>query len=472
MKKISNIGDQLPVTCFQFKNIRITHYALRITLILVSCVLYLVSFGSDTTKVKSFSLKQTQEYAMANNYQTKNAATDIEKAKKMVLQTTAIGFPQINASVSYQDFIDIPTQLIPGEFFGEPAGTFIPVQFGTTYNGSGSITASQLLFDGSYVVGLQAVRTYLDLSKKALEKSEIEVREAVAQSYYLVLVAQENKKILDSTLLITKNAFEQTKQYQLNGLLEETDVDQLQLLVSNLENKQNMVSRQIEIAYNMLKFQMGLELKNNIQLTDNLNDIVKIALAQNLVTQDFDFKKHIDYRSLVTMEAADRLLLKKDQFGYLPSLNCFITTSRNAYRSDFNFFTSKAPWFKTTIFGVNLSLPIWDSGIKHFKIQQDKLELQKHGVEMTQAQQGLTLSVQNTKAQMKTYSDQYLTEIKNMELAKKIYNKTLIKYKEGVSSSIDLTQIQNQYLATQGNYFNVILQLLNSNSNLNKALGN
>jgi outer membrane protein len=440
-------------------------------LVVISCSLF-TAFANDTTKLKSFSLKQAQDFAISNNYQTKNAATDIEKSKKLVAQTTAIGFPQINASVSYQDMIDIPVTLIPGELGGQAAGTFIPLKFGLQHNGSGAITASQLLFDGSYIVGLQAAKTYLDLSKKVLEKSQIEVRESVAQAYYLVLVAEENKLILDSTLAITKKTLDQTKEFLKNGLIEDTDVDQLQLLVSNLENKQNMITRQVEIFYNMLKFQMGIDLKTGIQLTDKLSDIVNSALALNLVSQDFDYKKHIDYRSLKTMESVDILLLKKDKFGYMPSLNCFITTSRNAQRNDFDFFTSNQPWYKTTIFGINLSLPIWDSGIKHFKIQQDKLELQKHGIELTQAQQGLTLAVQNTKSQMKTYSDQYASEIKNMALAKKIYDKTLYKYKEGVSGSLDLTQVQNQYLATQGNYFNTILQLLNSNSNLNKALGN
>ena len=123
-----------------------------------------------------------------------------------------------------------------------------------------------------------------------------------------------------------------------------------------------MIERQIEIAYNLLKFQMGIEIKDKIALTDKLTDIVNTVIVQNLTSQEFDYKNHIDYQLLQTMEKADQLMLKRDKFGYLPSMNCFLTTSRNAYRSDFNFFTSKEPWFRTTIFGVNLSLPIWNSG--------------------------------------------------------------------------------------------------------------
>ncbi len=464
--------------------------------VIVYCLLFIANcslftaFAGDTTKLKVFTLKEAQDYAIKNSYKTINAARDIEIAKKQVWQITGIGLPQINTSGSYQNYIDIPTQLMPDflspviegvllqkelikkDQLTPPSNQKLPLQFGTKHNLTGSITASQLLFDGSYIVGLQAAKTYVDLSVKSLAKSEIEVREAVAQAYYLVLVAEENKKILDSTMVTINKTLNDTKEFHKSGFIEETDVDQVQLLASNLENKLNMVKRQVEIVYNLLKFQMGIDIKENITLTDKLTDIVNMSLAQSLTSQTFDVNKHIDYKLLQTTKQFSMLNLKKDKYGYLPSLNCFIMTSRNAMRSDFNFMTSKEPWFRTTIFGVNLSLPIWDSGIKHFKIQQDKLELKKTDIMIKQAEQGLSLEVENNKSSVKTYSDQYVSELKNMELAKKIYNKTLVKYKEGVSSSMDMTTAQNQYLSTQGNYFNVILQLLNANSNLNKALGN
>ena len=164
--------------------------------------------------------------------------------------------------------------------------------------------------------------------------------------------------------------------------------------------------------------------------------------------------------------------MKKDRSAYFPSLYGFFSTARDAHRTDFDFLYSKQPWYRTTILGISLSVPIWDSGIKHYKIQQDILDIRKTEVSMKQAQEGLVLDVENSKAQVYTYTDQYNSNVKNMQLAKKIYDNTLYKYKEGVSTSLDLTQVQNQYLTTQGDYFNTILQLLNANSNLNKALGN
>ena len=466
---------------------------LTLLICLASCVLCLVSNANDTTKVKSFSLKEAQEYAIENSYNTRNAAYDIEKAKKIVRQTTAIGLPQINGGIKYQDYIDIPVMLVPDFISPTIDGVLqnelrkdafktsyvppsnnqkFPISFGSQYNGDANITVSQLLFDGTYIVGLQAAKMYEQVSSKMLTKTQLEIRESVAQAYYLVLVAEENKKILDSTLASINNTLNQTKEFLANGFVEETDVDQLQLLTSNIENKLNMVNRQIDISYNLLKFQMGVDISDRIKLSDNLQNIVDMALVKHLTSQSFDYKNHINYKIIETNQNLNELVLKKDRSTYLPNLSCFFTTARDAYRNDFNFLTSKEPWYKTTIFGISLNVPIWDSGIKHNKIQQDILEIKKTEVSMKQAQQGLVLDVENNKSQVYTYTDQYNSNIKNMELAKKIYNKTLYKYKEGVSTSLDLTQAQNQYLSTQGDYFNTILQLLNANSNLNKALGN
>jgi len=443
-----------------------------------------------TDSILLFSLKQAQDYGEKNNYANTNAVADINIAKKKVSQITAIGFPQINASAKYQNYIDIPTSLMPDfltpavegvlvghglispqQMTGTSGGTF-PVQFGSKHNFSADITASQLIFDGSYIVGLQAAKAFVELSSNSYTKSVFDVKNNVAQAYYLVLVAQENKTILDSTLTNLNNVLSDTKKYLENGFIEETDVDQLEILVGTISNKLNMVDRQIEIALNLLKFQMGVDISQKIVLTDKLNDLIMQSIAENLTSKEFDYKKHIDYKLLLTTENLSMLNLKKDKFTYLPSINCFLTTSRNAQRQQFDFFKKGQAWYKTTIFGVALTLPIWDSGIKHFKIQQDKLELEKTRTFQKQLQQALELDVQNSRSTLKTYTDQYQSDLNNMQLSKKIYNRTIIKYNEGVSSSLDLTQTYNQYLTSQGTYFGTVLELLKSKSNLNKALNN
>ena len=460
------------------------------TSILILAFYSIFAQQTKTDGILSFSLKQAQDYGEKNSYKNTNAEADIKIAKKKVSQITAVGFPQLNASAKYQNYIDIPTSLMPDfltpavegvlvghglitsqQMTGSSGATF-PVQFGTKHNFSADITASQLLFDGSYIVGLQAAKAFVELSSNSYTKSVFDVKESIAQAYYLVLVALENKNILDTTLTNLNKVLNDTKKYLENGFIEETDMDQLIILVSSITNKLNMVDRQIEIAFNLLKFQMGIDLNQKIILTDKLKDMIIQSVAENLVSKEFDYKKHIDYKLLKTTENLSMLNLRKDKYAYLPSLSCFITTSRNAQRSEFDFFKKDKDWYKTTIFGVGLSLPIWDSGIKHFKIQQDNLELEKTRTLQKQLQQALELDVQNSRSTLKTYTDQYQSDFNNMQLAKKIYDRSIIKYNEGVSTSLELTQTYNQYLTSQGTYLGTVLELLKSKSNLNKALNN
>lgn len=465
----------------------------RIFLIpIMFCCIHLATFAQNTASdtIQKFTVKEAQNYAVQNAYKTTNADKDIAIAKKKVAQTTAIGLPQVNASLKYQNYIDIPTQLMPdfltpavegvllshglisaSELTGSSGNKF-PVQFGSKNNFTADITATQLIFDGAYIVGLQAAKTFVDISKNAYTKSEIEVKESVAQAYYLVLVAEQNRIILDSTLTNIKKSYADSKKYLENGFVEESDVDQFEILVSTMENKLNMVDRQIEIAYKLLKFQMGLDLNKKIELTENLEDLINNSMAENLVLKDFDIKKHIDYKLLQTQEQIGILSLRKDKFGYLPSMAAFITTSRNAQRNQFDFFEKDKDWYKTTIFGVSLTVPIWDSGIKHYKIQQDKLELEKTKALQLQLSQALTLDVESSRSTLQTYTDQYSNDLKNMKLSKKIYDKTLVKYNEGISTSLELTQAYNQYLTSQGTYFTTALELLKAKSNLTKALNN
>jgi len=439
---------------------------------------------------REFSLKSAQDYAVKNSYQTINSNTDIEIARKKVKETTGIGLPQISASGSFQYYFDIPTMLMPNFLTPVVDGVLlqhglitqeemldmgddkIPVQFGSDYNLSGDVTASQLIFDGSYIVGLQAAKVYVDFSKQNHARTEIEVKEAVAQTYYLVLVAGENRKILVTTLEILGKSHAEVKEMLKNGFVEESDADQLQLLVANLQNKLTMVDRQIDLAYNLLKFQMGIPVTEKISLTDGLEDLVKQSMAENLASKSFDFKNHIDYKLMQTQKNLSLLNLKRDQSGYLPSLAAYLSVSTNAMRSEFNFFRKEEDWFRTTVLGLSLSVPIWNSGIKHYKIQQDKLQLDKINTLERQVKEGLELEVENARSTLSTFTDQYASDAENLDLAKSIYDKTLIKYKEGVATSMELTQAHNQYLTAQGNYFNTSLELLNARSKLNKALNN
>lgn len=421
-------------------------------------------------RINKFSLAEAQKYAVEKSYSMQNAQKDIEIARKRVSEITALGFPQINAGLSYTNYIDIPTSLIPGEFFGEPAGTFIPVQFGTKHNTMFEATLSQLIFDGSYIVGLTASKAYLSLSQTQLVKSEIEIKESVAQAYSLALIAGRSKAIIDSTLLILKESLYETREIYKSGFIEDTDVDQLELLVAELEANQIRVSRSLELAYNYLKFQMGMPIKNVIVLTDDLDDFLETVDPEVLLNTEFDYNSNVDYRMLKNQERLAYLQMKLEKAAYLPNIVSYLSFQENAQRTSFNFFESGEPWFKTSYFGFQMNIPIFSGGNRSSKVKQAKLKIDKIKVADEQLREGLELELITARADFYNAYLIYETRVKSLDIAKKIYQKTNEKYKEGISSSLDLSQSYNQFLDSEAKYIESIRDLLGAKIKLNKLL--
>jgi outer membrane protein TolC len=225
-------------------------------LILFFCLFSVISAKAQLTdSIANFSLKEAIDYAQKHQSAILNASIDEEIAKNTVKQTIGIGLPQLNGNVNFQDFLKIPTNLLPGEFFGKP-GTQIPVQFGVQYQSSYGLELNQLLFDGSYLVGLQASKTYKELSNKNLKRSRIETAVGVTKAYYSVLVSNEQLSLLDANIDRLKKSLNDTKALFANGFVEKIDVDRLTVLNNNLETERGNVIRLLELNMNLLKFQM------------------------------------------------------------------------------------------------------------------------------------------------------------------------------------------------------------------------
>ncbi len=445
---------------------------LNILIVLTLCTLKYI-IAQDSTKILEFTLEQTQKYAIENNYSIQNAKLDIDIAKKKVWETAAIGLPQINGSVLYQNIFNVPTMIFGGFTpVYDNGGTLIDLAFfeqeielGVKENTTYSITASQLIFSGEYFVGLKASKTYKKLSLQSLEKSEKNIKELVSQIYLFTQMLEENKKILKSSLTnLTKTLYETEIMYK-TGFLEETDVAQIQLVTKNIENSLSSVERQLTNSYNLLKFQMGIDLEQEIKLTESLENIFKKVNTSNVTEQKFNLENHIDYKLITTQEHLTLLSLKRDKVRLLPSLSAFYTHEELKNEPEFNF-------IPPDIIGVSLNIPIWGSGSKLYKIQQAKLELKKIKNTKLQLAQSLQLGVKQARTEFQNAQEKYYNEKDNMNLSKKIYDKTLIKFKEGLSTSMELTQTQNQYLTAQSNYFTAIFELLNAKNKLDKALNN
>lgn len=421
---------------------------------------------------QSFSLQQARQYALEHNYQAKNASYDVEAAKRKIKETIAIGLPQINGKASYNNYIKQPVQLVPAEFFGGAPGEFSEIVFGTKQNASGELTVTQLLFDGSYIVGLQATKAYLELAKNQQRLSELEVQEAVTNAYHMVLVAEKNVAILESSLEKIKRLWRETQAMFENGFVEESDVDQMAINFKNLENSYNNAKVQAEVARKMLNFQLGLSLEANITLTDNIEDLAKMQSDQGFFQATFDVSQNANYQLANTNLMLQGLQLKNQKAKYLPQLSLFATHQENSFGNEFNFLSNDAQWFPTTLIGVNLNVPIFSSGMRRQQVKQANIEVLKAEQTLMQATQGAELEMLNARAEYNNALAVYENESQSLRLAEKIKDKTTIKYQEGISSSFELTQAENQYLTTQGQYIQATFSLLSSKNKLDKALNN
>jgi len=383
------------------------------------------------------------------------------------------GFPQIDASIDYTYYLALPTSLIPAEFMpGGTPGEFIELQFGLNHNLTGGITLNQLIFDGRYFIGLEYAKIYEQLSIEGVEKSVIDVKETVTQTYYNILVGQEALKILDSTLVILEQTRYETGEFFKEGFAEKTDYDQLTLTVTDIENMINSVRRQNEIGYKLLNYQMGIALDQPVTLTETLESLIEKATASALLDQQFNLEQHIDYRMISSQEKMKYLSLKNEKAAYYPSLNGFIFVQENAQRNEFSFLFPDESWFMTSATGVAMKIPIISSGYRKSRVSQAKIDLEKIQNIKEQVAESLKLSITQSRSEFRTALENYLREKQNVDLSLEIYKKTLAKYNEGIASSVELTQQHNQFFDSERKYFQTVLTLLSAKNKLDKDLGN
>ncbi|HPB26219.1 MAG TPA: TolC family protein [Bacteroidales bacterium] len=459
----------------------------KIVVLLLLCFCRVYPVTPQSTAMEGFTLQEAMDYAVTNSYKVRAASIDLQSTIARRKGYLSLGMPQINANASYQYYFNLPVQLMPNILTPAVDGALVqhglitpdqmmpvsdeklPVQFGSTNNLTVGVSATQVVFDGTYLVGLKAASMLVELSKASIDKSIREIKSAVAQAYYLVLIAKENRRILDSTYTKMNVILDQTRQFQTSGFIEDTDVEQLSLMVSNLKNKMDMTDRNIDLAVDLLQLQMGMDIDQEIVLKDDLMTLLNQAISYNIADKQFDVNDHIDFQLLKNQERLLNQVIKVDESAYYPTMALFFNTQSAAMREKFDFFDD-SKWYNTTLVGVNLSIPIWSSGGRHYKVMQDKYALEKHRITLKEAEDGLKIDINNSKSLLKTYSDQFYTDKKNYDLAVTIYDKTYSKFKEGLASGMDLNQAYLQILSQHGTYLNTMLQLLNTYANLSKAL--
>lgn len=453
------------------------HMKMKLTAIMMMALSLPAVFtsGAQTVAIETrkteFTLAEAQAYAIEHNFNVENARLDLESAKQLIWENTAMGLPQVSADVGYTNNLQLMTTLIPAEFIGGEAGTYIPVKFGTQHNGSASIIANQMLFNGPWVAALQAAGTYKDLMNKTLQKTEADIKEAVAQSYYAILLAEAGRDAFAKSLELMSSRLEETKAMQESGFLEETDVDQLQIATSNLKNEFIAARQLVEISYRFLVYNMGYGLDTNIVITESLTDIIA-GLTRDLIEQEFNVNRQYDYRILDTREKLAAVNLKRFRFEYLPTLSAYLSHQQMAMRNDFSFFDPAENWYPATMLGISVSIPVFSSGMRKARIGQAKIELEKTRNTKKDLANALELQVQQARIDFRTAYQKYLNEKGNIELAEKVFDHTTTKYQSGLASSLELTLAAEQLTRARTGVIQAMVELLNTKLALDKALGN
>lgn len=462
---------------------------LKLTL-LMSLVLLMGSLTSKPQEIIRLSKQEALKMATQYNTDILNSEIDLKIARKKIWETTASGLPQINAKGNYQHTFKVPTVSFGGGM--ELSTTNIPFDpntntgtiSGVTLQSGESIymnatpgaeielgvpnyttfdfTVSQLIFSGSYIVGLQASKVYYNFSKHNAEKMKLDVIESVSNTYNVIQLAEESEKILTQNLENINKTLYEISEMNKQGFVEKTDVDQLELSANTVRNAINQVQSNIRITYRLLKIQLGINDSIEVKVIDPLESDVSLNEAiTGLVNEPFILEQNVDYKLIQISEKSAELQLDLAKSSYLPTISAFYNHTEKVNKPAFDF-TPK------DILGISMNIPIFSSGQRSSVVSQRKMDLEKAVNTRKFVSGSLLMQATQYQDDLKVKLANYQNQLKNKQLSDEIYQRTLEKYKQGIASSMDLMNSQNQYLTNLTSYYQSIYDLQSSKAKLEK----
>ncbi len=422
---------------------------------------------------QKFSLQEAIDFAIENNINMKNSKESVEAAEARVKELLGSGLPQLSASGTVIDNYIIPTSFIPAIIFDPNAqpGELVGVQFGTQYTGNAGINLQQMIFNGSYFVGLKASKTYTELSRKDLVKTQTDVVEAIKKAYYSVLVSKERIELLEKNYQRLDTLLKQTKALYENGFTEKIDLNRVQVQFNNIANLRNNAVIGLEVSYNLLKFQMGLPIAANIELSDELETLKFLALDDDF-KKDFQYSNRIEYNILQVNKSLVELDIKNTKSQYLPNISLFGSYGASYGTSAFNsMFQFGENWRTLGTLGITANLPIFDGLQKNRIVQQKKTRLNQIENNLELVKNQIDLQQDQASKTFQTYLQTLRTQRENMELSKEVYDVTVIKYQQGVGSNLEVIDADAAYKEAQTNYYAALYDALIASVEVEKAYG-
>ncbi|MAN27631.1 TolC family protein [Mesonia sp.] len=438
-------------------------------MVLISCWANAQELSSPPNTYK-FTLEEAINFALDSSYNAINAKRDIAAAAKKKWETTADGLPQISAAIDYQNNLKRPVQLLPGEIVGQAPGTFIPVQFGTKQNMNATATASQLLFDGSYIVGVRAAKPFEKYTKTSANKTALEIRQDVIDAYGNVLLAKESVEVLQNNKDNLEDNLEETRKIFENGLQEEESVEQLQITFLQISNELKNAKRLVEIATDALKLTLGIPLEKQVNLLDTLKGLTEKNISLTLMNTDASIEENLDYQLAQVQIEQREHELNLQKAKALPRLTTFINYATTGNSEKFTFLNDNQEWFQSSIWGVSLNIPIFSSLKRSAQTAQARIALDQAQTQFEQSKEQIRLGINRAKNNYQYAIEKYQTAEQNLALAERIENKNQIKFSEGIATSFELRQAQTQLYDAQQGLLQSMLEVLNTKAELESLL--
>ena len=451
--------------------------------------LVLLSAVANAQQKNEFSIKQCVEYANKNSVTVKNALLDVDIQHQANRQITSAAYPQVNGSISTTHYFDIPVTTLPdfispatyqvlvdqgvkdgsGQTIKFPAGGFgsIPAQFGTSWNASGGIDVSQLLFDGQVFVGLVARGAVIDYYKKTAEITQEQIKVNIYKIYYQLAVGKKQIGSIDANIELVNKLLHDTKEMYKNGFSEKLDIDKTTVQLNNLQTEKIKYESMLAVGNSGLKFLMGMPQKDELVLTDSISDE---DLKANILDSSYTYNDRKEIQLLTMAEKLGGYNVKRYQLSKIPTIAAFASYSKNAQRNSFNFF-NKGDWFTTSIVGFKMSVPIFSGFSRNSQIQKARLELEKTKNSTTQLKQNIDADIEQSRTKMFSAMLTVDNQKKNIELAQKVYTTTKIKYEQGLGRSDELYLAQAQLSVAQTNYYSSLYDAITAKIDWLKAAG-
>ncbi|WP_055446976.1 TolC family protein [Lacinutrix mariniflava] len=437
---------------------------MRKILILFSLIISSITFAQETKT--EFSLQEAIDYALENNRQAKNATLNIDAAKAQQWETIATGLPQLGATIDYINNIK--------QQFQEPVdfdnNGFI--DFGAKQSINASATINQLIFDGSYLVGLQASKVFLEISKNSKEKTDLDIRKGVINAYGNVLLTKESISILEKNIsILEKNLSDTTKIFE-NGLEEEESVEQLKITLSGVKSNLNNVIRLKSVGNKMLNIAIGKDINDPITTTDSLDSLAEQNITLNLLEATDDVKNTIDFKIADNDKRSKELLVKLEKSKALPTIGAFINGGYLGNSQKFTFLNNNQQWVGTANFGARITIPIFGVGLQSARTQRAKINLNIAENNLKETEQQLKLQIAAAKSEYQFAIEEYDNKKDNLALAERIEKKNQTKFFEGIGSSFELRQAQTQLYSAQNELLQTMLDVINKKAALETVLNN